>query len=164
MADLHTTQDAQRLENLRKLKAREDGIKANAIKQGYASRDAEWFKRLGVSSMEEATEIGHLRSELKRRITPEEERKHGSAKYWRGATTFGAAGVLLGAALVYVAFAWSQRETLSGAAEYGSRMVVSGAALQAGAPPSACIPGETLPDGRRCPMTTDRRADEAPLN
>lgn len=87
MADLHSTpqerQEAARL----KLKQREDGIKANAIKQGYQARDAEWFKRLGVSSMEEATEIGHLRAEMKRRITPEEERKHGSAKFWAGMFT-----------------------------------------------------------------------------
>lgn len=162
MAEPIYTDEAKRAAAAAKLKQHDDAVRANAIKHGRQAERDDWCKRLGVQSMEEATEIGHLRAELKRRITPEEERKHGSAKFWAGATTFGAAGVLLGAALVYVAFAWSQRETLSGAAEYGSRMVISGAALQAGAPPSACIPGETLPDGRRCPLTTDRTTDQGP--
>lgn len=87
MADVFQTTEARQEAARIKLKQHDDAIRANGIKAGYAKRDEEWKQRLGVSSMEEATEIGHLRSELKRRITPEEERKHGSAKFWAGMFT-----------------------------------------------------------------------------
>lgn len=128
-------------------------IRANGIKEGYGKRDADWFKELGVKSMEEAKELFQLRQ----RPTISEERKH-----VRGAKREGIAiGMVIGAVLISAVWVSSMVVSFNQAGAYGSRMVVSGAALQAGAPPSTCIPGETLPDGRVCPMTTDTRVPDS---
>ena len=55
-------------------------IRANGIKEGYSKRDGEWFKALGVSSMDEAREITGLRA----RPTLSEEQKHGRFRFWQG--------------------------------------------------------------------------------
>lgn len=101
MAEPIYTDDAKRAAAAAKLKQHDDAVRANAIKHGRQAERDDWCKRLGVQSMEEATEIGHLRAELKRRITPEEERKHGSAKFWAGMFT----GAMAAAALASVGVA-----------------------------------------------------------
>lgn len=55
-------------------------IRANGIKEGYGKRDADWFKELGVKSMEEAKELFQLRQ----RPTLSEEQKHGRFRFWQG--------------------------------------------------------------------------------
>lgn len=57
-------------------------IRANGIKEGYGKRDADWFKELGVKSMEEAKELFQLRQ----RPTLSEEQKHGRHRFWQGAS------------------------------------------------------------------------------
>lgn len=118
---------------------------------------AEVHEALGVRTLEEASQVAGIKAERDARPTLNEELKHGRHQFWRGGVICGSFGILLGAGLVYAAFAWSQQASFQSAADYGTRMVVSGAALQSGNPPSTCIPGETLEDGRRCPMTTDQR-------
>ena len=72
---------------------------------------------------------------------------------WRGRLE----GVIIGGLLMLAAGAVLLGQSFEQARQYGAGMVAVGAATQAAAPPSTCIPGETLDDGRRCPMTTDQR-------
>lgn len=137
------TPQAAQLSASQKLKQREDGIRANALKQGYAQRDAHWHKALGVQSVDEAREITQLRE----RPTLREYHRHGMARAFQGV----AAGMVLGGIIMFTAYTLSLGTSFIQAAEYGSRMVVSGAALQSSNPPMRCIPGETLEDGRVCP-------------
>lgn len=74
------------------------------------------------------------------------------ARFAQGGALGLALGMGIGAAVVSLAFQWSMRESFQNAADYGSRMVVSGAALQSANPAERCIPGEQLSDGRRCPQ------------
>ena len=130
-----------------KLKMRDDGIRANAIKAGRVAERADWCKTLGVASMEEATEIGHLRTELKTRPTARHEQAVA-----HGARNFGlAVGLITGAGLMLAAGAIWLATYSTNFATYGHEMAITGAVTQQLNPPSRCIPGEHLADGRVCP-------------
>lgn len=111
--------EARRAEALKKIEEREKGIRANGIKQGYGDRDKEWYAKLGVTSMDEAREV----TELRKRPTLTEERKHGAHKFWQGIGT-GALAALVVTSLVFVliirqmthmAFEEAQQATQQGA-------------------------------------------------
>jgi hypothetical protein len=144
MTDPTPLPSAQRLEAQAKLKARDDGIRANAIKQGYAQRDAHWHKALGVASMAEATEVAHLRKELKAATAPE-TLLHATRASHRGGMVVGAAYGIALALIAGAAFAW----ILSG---FGDRMVTTGAAIGSSNPTPiyTCQAGERAPDGHTC--------------
>jgi hypothetical protein len=151
MADpIPTPQAAQAAAALRN-KQQLDGIRAAAIKAGRQLERRDILTALGVQQLEDASQLAQLRAERDARPTPAEEAKHGRHRFWQGTAIGLSAGAAIGASMVALAFAWSMRESFNQAADYGSRMVVSGAALQAGSPPERCVPGETLPDGRVCP-------------
>lgn len=151
MAEIATTPQAAQLSAAQKLKQREDGIRAAAIKQGRQYERADMLKALGVKALEDASQLAQIRAERDARPTPTEEAKHGRHRFWQGMAMGLSGGVAIGSAMVALAFAWSMRESFDNAAQYGSRMVVSGAALQGASPPTRCVPGETLDDGRVCP-------------
>lgn len=87
--------NAQRAQALASIKQREDAIRANGIKQGYADRDATWHKGLGVKSIDEAREI----TELRKRPTIEEMREHGRHRFHQGALLYTSLGAALAIAV-----------------------------------------------------------------
>jgi hypothetical protein len=76
MSELAQTPAARQEEARARIKAREDGIRANAIKQGRELERKEMFNRLGVQRYEEASQLNQLRAERDERPTPDAERKH----------------------------------------------------------------------------------------
>lgn len=144
MADPIQTDPARQEAARIKLKQRDDAIRANGIKAGYANRDADWFSALGVTSMDEAREVTQLRA----RPTLSEEAKHGRFRFYQGA----ALGMVIGSALMLAAGALLVGEVFRQAGTYGREMAVTGAIAQGVNPPTSCIPGEQLPDGRVCPQ------------
>lgn len=128
-----------------------DRYAPSIAKRARAAERSDIYAKLGVQQLEDASQLAQLRAERDARPTQAEEAKHGRYRFWQGTAIGLSAGAAIGASMVALAFAWSMRESFTQAADYGSRMVVSGAALQAGSPPERCLPGETLPDGRVCP-------------
>lgn len=58
-----TTPDAARLQALAKVKAREDGIRAAAAKQGRQQERQDLFQALGVQRLEDASMVNTLKAE-----------------------------------------------------------------------------------------------------
>ena len=138
---------AKNADALAKLKQRDDGIRAAAIKAGRAAERDDWCKALGVASMAEASEVAHLRTELKARPTHTELAHARSSAWWRGAALTLLIGIAAGAAITNVILGAAFQQ----AGQYGREMVVTGAISQATNPPRPCTPGEHLADGRVCP-------------
>jgi hypothetical protein len=141
MADIHQTPAAAQLSAKQQLEQRENGIRAAAIKQGYAQRDAVWFAALGVTSLEEAREIQVLRSELKATRT---ENKQLHQRHLRCDLAKFAGGAIV-SLLAVAASTW----IMGG---FGHDMALTGAAVQASnrSQPFVCQPGERMPDGHTC--------------
>lgn len=152
MGELAQTPEAKREAARAAIEARENGIRAAAIKQGRVAERADILKALGAQSLEEASQLAQIRAERDARPTQHAYGRHGMARFAQGGALGLALGMGIGAAVVSLAFQWSMRESFQNAADYGSRMVVSGAALQSANPAERCIPGEQLSDGRRCPQ------------
>lgn len=142
---------AQREQARLALKAREDGIRAAAIKAGRAAEREDWHKALGVASMAEATEVAHLRAELKARPSHTELAHARSSAWWRGAAITLLVGIAAGAAITNFVLGAAFQQ----AGQYGREMVVTGAISQATNPPTRCVPGEHLQDGRVCPQASN---------
>lgn len=152
MGEVAETPEARRAKAEATIKAREDGIRAAAIKQGRVAERADILKALGAQALEEASQLAQIRAERDARPTQHAYGRHGIARFFQGIAVGAPLWFLLGAGAVALAFQWSMRESFDNAADYGSRMVVSGAALQSANPAERCIPGEQLSDGRRCPQ------------
>lgn len=84
MGEPHQLPEARRAEALAKVKAREDGIRAAAIKQGRTLERNDILKALGVQALEEASHVARLTAERDARVTIQEERKHGRHQRWLG--------------------------------------------------------------------------------
>lgn len=153
MAEVLQTNEARQEAARIKLKQHDDAVRANGIKEGRKLERNEILASVGAESVNDFSQLAILRAERDARPTLNEEAKHGWAKFWQGTTL----GVALGAALVLAVGSLTLSSAFNQARQYGAGMVAVGAATQAAAPPSTCIPGETLDDGRRCPMTTDQR-------
>lgn len=95
-----------RAEHLAALKAkqasREQGIHANAFKQGRIAERTEIQTQLGVQAIADASQCAQLREERDARPTANEELKHG--RHQRSAGRFEGAlvGLALGTVLAYV--------------------------------------------------------------
>ena len=94
-AQLHQTPDAQKEAARAAIKAREDGIRANAIKQGRVLERADLLQALGKQTLEEASQTAQLRAERDARPTMEQYGRHGMARLYQGV----AIGAAFGAAL-----------------------------------------------------------------
>lgn len=84
VGELAQTPEAARAKAQATLKAREDGIRAAAIKQGYAARDKEWCAKLGVESVDQALQINRLIAERDARPTLDQYHRHGIARLFQG--------------------------------------------------------------------------------
>ena len=106
MSEPHALPAAAREAGMAKIKAREDGIRAQAIRQGREAERKEILQALGVQRLEEASQLAQLREERDARVTLQEEAKHGKAAYWRGFTIGGVIiGSIVGTALALYAAA-----------------------------------------------------------
>lgn len=136
-----------------KLKQHDDAVRANGIKEGRKLERNEILASIGAESVNDFSQLAILRAERDARPTQREEAKHGWARLWQGI----ALGSILGFTAAIIVGSLTLGSAFDQARQYGAGMVAVGAATQAAQPPSTCIPGETLEDGRRCPMTTDQR-------
>lgn len=127
--------------------AREQGIRAAAVKDGRKAERAEILATLGVQQIEDASQVAKLTAERDARPTKEEERKHVIGNRWRGRLEGMLVGIVFAAVLGSVAL----RLAFEQAALNAREMVITGAISQSVNEPQACLPGSTLPDGRQCP-------------
>lgn len=162
MADLYLAADnsvitAQQLAKLpldeqKRAKARgvDKQVKDAALAKGRQLERAEWCKALGVQTREEATEVAHLRKELKERPTLAEiaHARHASRGY---AMVFGA---IVGAAAAVIVGAVTLSQYAPALNTVVHESVLTGAVTQQLNPPVRCVPGERLPDGRVCPSVS----------
>jgi hypothetical protein len=105
MGELAQTPEATRAAALAKVKAREDGIRAQAIRQGREAERKDMLQALGVQRIEEASQLAQLRAERDARPTAEEERKHGRHQRWMG----GLYGYVFGALSATLVILFMQR-------------------------------------------------------
>lgn len=119
------------------------------IKEGRQLERAEWRNATGATSPEQATEIYHLRAELKNRPTVAElgHAKHAS----RGFSML--IGTLIGLSVGVVIATASLTFFAPILNNVVHESTLTGAAVQQLNPPRACTPGEHLPDGRVCPTS-----------
>ena len=134
-----------------KLKQRDDAIRANGIKEGRKLERQEIIAGFAPASIEEMSELAHLRRELKERPTAAEVKAAKAHGYHLAAWQFGLAGTLMGALMSAMALIAMTNVGVQQLREFGAGMVLSGAATQQLNPPARCVPGENLPDGRVCP-------------
>lgn len=102
MGELAQTPEAARLKAQATLKAREDGIRAAAIKQGRTLERAEIMQALGVQRVEEASQINRLIAERDARPTLSEEQKHGRHQRWLGFAVGVPAGMMLACLAIFM--------------------------------------------------------------
>ena len=92
--------------------------KAAAIREGIRrqkERSAEAFKVIGTAH---AAELTRLTKERDARVTPQEESKHGRAKYWQGF----ALGAVLAGAIVATGAAFYTKAVIDPAFDAAARM------------------------------------------
>lgn len=133
---------------------REQGIRAQAIKQGRELERMDIQRAAGVAAIEEISLLAQVRLEHAAALEAKDAHwKHIVSHVRLGARAFGAAfiGIPIGAAIVLAAGWLVMGESFRQAGDYGSQMVATGAAQQMANPPMPCIPGQRLDDGRRCP-------------
>lgn len=82
-----------------KIKAREDALRANGIKQGRALERDEICKELGAATLEEIKVLPQVLADVDNRWQ-REERKEAKGAFWRGMTL----GAAVGAAFVSVGY------------------------------------------------------------
>lgn len=96
------TMDARRAEALRTIKAREDGIRANGIKQGMDQERKAQQAKLAELQAAHAGEVSGIKQAHTEELARHDERwsreeaKHGSGKFWSGMAT----GLFVAGALV----------------------------------------------------------------
>lgn len=139
---------AQQTSAAAKLKAHDDAIRANAIRQGRQSERDDWCKRLGVGSLDEMLEVQHLRAEIKVRPSRDEERKHGRHRFYQGMVLGGIGGLVVSG----VFFAITMGVTVSQMTDVFNRATVNGMVMATQSHAQACVPGQQLADGSRCPQ------------
>lgn len=124
-ADIAQTPEARQAEARAKIKAREDGIRANAIKEGRTLERRDLLARLGAQAIEEASQLAILRKERDERPTRAEEAKH-----VRGAMGWGMLwGAILGAAIMCAAIFIMQGVIWDTAARSFREQAMTGAML-----------------------------------
>lgn len=99
-AEIAHTPEALRAQVIAKQKAREDGIRAQAIKQGRQLERAEVLQALGVQRIEDASDLERVCAERDARPTVSEERKHGRHRFWQGATVGVITGMIAASLLI----------------------------------------------------------------
>lgn len=116
------------------LKQRDDAIRANGIKEGRQAERKEWCAALGVTAVEEATEIQVLRRDNKQ--LHQRHLRSDFAKFLAGAAV----------ALMAMAAANASMGLLTQDA------MRTGAAIGASNQhqPYVCEPGQRMPDGHTC--------------
>lgn len=157
-AEVVPTPDAKRADAIAKIKAREDGIRANAIRQGREAERRELMEALGAQTLADASQVAQIRKERDARPTHAEEAKHGRFRFYQG----GFLGLIIGMSIAAIIASLLLQESFRQAANYGREMTMTGALTQSVAPPTRCIPGETLPDGRRCPEAPPAQTERQP--
>lgn len=101
-AEIAQTPDARRAEALRTIKAREDGIRANGIKQGMDQERKAQQAKLAELQAAHAGEVSGISRAHAEELARHDERwsreeaKHGSGKFWSGMAT----GLFVAGALV----------------------------------------------------------------
>ena len=93
--------EATRAAALAKVKAREDGIRAQAIRQGREAERKDMLQALGVQRIEEASQLAQLRAERDARPTTGEEAKHGRHQRWLGFAIGVPAGMILACGAIF---------------------------------------------------------------
>jgi hypothetical protein len=86
---------------LAKVKAREDGIRAQAIRQGREAERKDMLQALGIQRIEEASQLAQLRAERDARPTAGEEAKHGRHQRWLGFAIGVPAGMILACGAIF---------------------------------------------------------------
>jgi hypothetical protein len=86
---------------LAKVKAREDGIRAQAIRQGREAERKDMLQALGIQRIEEASQLAQLRAERDARPTVGEEAKHGRHQRWLGFAIGVPVGMILACAAIF---------------------------------------------------------------
>lgn len=125
MSEAAKLPDAQRLEALARVKQREDGIRAAAIKQGRQLERQELFQALGAQSLADASHLNQIRAERDARPTRAEELKHGRHRFYQGAV----AGIVAGALLACIAIFTMQSVIWDTAARSFREQAMTGAIL-----------------------------------
>lgn len=124
-AEIAHTPEALRAQVIAKQKAREDGIRAQAIKQGRQLERAEVLQALGVQRIEDASDLERVCAERDARPTVSEERKHGRHRFYQGAVV----GIVAGALLACMAIFTMQRVIWDTAARSFREQAMTGALL-----------------------------------
>ncbi len=93
--------EATRAAALAKVKAREDGIRAQAIRQGREAERKDMLQALGIQRIEEASQLAILRAERDARPTAGEEAKHGRHQRWLGFAIGVPAGMILACGAIF---------------------------------------------------------------
>jgi hypothetical protein len=93
--------EATRAAALAKVKAREDGIRAQAIRQGREAERKDMLQALGIQRIEEASQLAQLRAERDARPTAGEEAKHGRHQRWLGFAIGVPAGMILACGAIF---------------------------------------------------------------
>jgi hypothetical protein len=101
MGELAQTPEATRAAALAKVKAREDGIRAQAIRQGREAERKDMLQALGIQRIEEASQLAQLRAERDARPTAGEEAKHGRHQRWLGFAIGVPAGMILACGAIF---------------------------------------------------------------
>jgi hypothetical protein len=101
MSEPHALPQATREAALAKVKAREDGIRAQAIRQGREAERKDMLQALGVQRIEEASQLAQLRAERDARPTVGEEAKHGRHQRWLGFAIGVPAGMILACGAIF---------------------------------------------------------------
>ena len=108
--------------------AREQGIRAQAVKEGRQAREREILATLGTQTLQDASQLTQLRQERDARPTAQEEAKHGRHRFYQGATL----GLIIGAALGCLAIFSMQGVIWDTATQAFREQAMTGAILSAG--------------------------------
>lgn len=122
------TQADRLAEARKKQEQREQGIRAQAIKQGREAERNDILKALGVQRIEDASTSAQLRAERDARPTRDEELKHGRHRFYQG----GLLGVCIGAMLASALIFAMQGMIWDTAARNFREQAMTGAILRAG--------------------------------
>ena len=108
-----------------KIKAREDGIRANAIKQGRELERNDLLKEFGAQTLGELSVLNHTIADNDLRWQ-REERKEAKGAFWRGATI----GAAIGAAFVSVGYLMVVGEAMRQAFDRAQEMTAQTLAIR----------------------------------
>ena len=120
----HTPMAAQELARA-KLKAREDGIRAQAIRQGRELERKDILEEFGAASLDDMRVINRVIADNDQRWQ-REERKEAKGAFWRGMTM----GAAAGAAFVSVGFLLVVSEAMSTAFDQAREMTANTLAMR----------------------------------